>query len=73
MSISNSFNKFTPESMMKLVRLSMPQVISNKIASVYPLTSTNNPSSYSVKFEYLDELLVSDEEKFEKISKEYYL
>jgi hypothetical protein len=72
MSLASSFNKFTPESMLKLVRLQMPQVISNKIASVYP--SNASPSSYTVKFDYFDEaLLLEEEEKFEKINNEYYL
>lgn len=74
MSLANSFNKFTPESMLKLVRLQMPQVVSNKIASVYPLTSNTNPSSYTIKFDYFNEtLMFEEEEKFEKINNEYYL
>ena len=71
MSLASSFNKFTPESMLKLVRLQMPQVVSNRITSVYP--SIASPSSYTVKFDYFDEALLLEEEKFEKINNEYYL
>lgn len=72
MSLADSFNKFTPEHMLKLVRLQMPQVVSNKIASVYP--SNASPSSYTVKFDYFDKaLFLEEKEKFEKINNEYYL
>ena len=63
MSLSQNFNKFTPENMLRLVRLQMPQVVSNRITSVYP--STSNPSSYTVKFDYSNDPF--EEAKFEEI------
>lgn len=73
MSLAESFDKFTPENMLKLVRLQMPQVVSNRIVSVQPITSSASPSSYTVKFDYFDEvLLLEEEEKFEKINNAYY-
>jgi len=70
MSLAESFDKFTPENMLKLVRLQMPQVVSNRIVSVQPITSIASPSSYTVKFDYLNEPF--EEEKFEKINNAYY-
>jgi hypothetical protein len=70
MSLAESFDKFTPENMLKLVRLQMPQVVSNRIVSVQPITSSASPSSYIVKFDYSNEPF--EEEKFEKINNAYY-
>lgn len=70
MSLAKSFNKFTPEHMLKLVKLQMPQVVSNRIVSVQPMTLSANPSSYTVKFDYSYEPF--EEEKFEKINNAYY-
>jgi len=50
-------NYVTPQSMLRLIRLSMPNLVRNKIFTEYPIT------------DIIDE---PDEKTFEKINSEYY-
>ena len=65
MGISNT-NNFTPENMLRLVRLSMPNIVRNKVFSEFAMDS----SEYNVTFNYED--FFSSDEKFEKVNQEYY-
>ena len=50
-------NYVTPQSMLRLVRLSMPNIVRNKIFAEYAMTDITN---------------MSEEKTFERINSEYY-
>lgn len=67
MSISNT-NNFTPENMLRLARLSMPNIVRNKVFLEFAM---DDSSEYNVTFRYED--FFSSDEKFDELNKEYYL